>query len=182
MLTRAASGRRRAVSLWTTRGQGASGAGRAPDGVALSENLETARPGTCRRRSRCATRYRVTHKRAGIETLLANCLAHGRRQFVEVADNFPEDCRYVLETLGGVYHHDALPREQQLSPEDLLRFHQEHSGPLMQGLYGWMEAQLAEHKTGRAHRQQHRGAYPEESHPEPQERALLQHVERRRSR
>jgi len=44
----------------------------------------------------------------GVETLMANCLAHGRRQIVEVVDNFPEECRYVLERLGGVYHHDAL--------------------------------------------------------------------------
>ena len=29
----------------------------------------------------------------------ANCLAHGRRQIVEVVDNFPEECRYVLEML-----------------------------------------------------------------------------------
>ncbi len=83
----------------------------------------------------------------GVETLLANCLAHGRRQVVEVVDNFPEECRYVLETLGGVYHHDAQAREQELSPEHRLRFHQEHSGPLMKGLHEWMEAQLAEHKT-----------------------------------
>jgi transposase len=83
----------------------------------------------------------------GVETLIANCLAHGRRQVVEVADNFPEECRYVLETLRGVYHHDALAREQELSPEERLRFHQEHSGPLMKGLHAWMETQLAEHKT-----------------------------------
>jgi predicted metal-binding protein len=38
----------------------------------------------------------------GVEILLANCLAHGRRQFVEVAANFPAECRYVLETLGEV--------------------------------------------------------------------------------
>jgi hypothetical protein len=31
----------------------------------------------------------------GVAILLANCLAHGRRQFVEVAANFPEACRYV---------------------------------------------------------------------------------------
>src|ERR1035438_476136 len=30
---------------------------------------------------------------AGVEILLANCLAHGRRQFVEVAENFPNECR-----------------------------------------------------------------------------------------
>src|SRR2546422_1637629 len=29
---------------------------------------------------------------AGGEILLANCLAHGRRQFVEVAANFPDEC------------------------------------------------------------------------------------------
>jgi transposase len=83
----------------------------------------------------------------GVETLIANCLAHGRRQVVEVAENFPEECRYVLETLGGVYHYDALAREQKLSPEERLRFHQEHSGPLLKRLQEWMEAQLAEHKT-----------------------------------
>ena len=81
------------------------------------------------------------------ETLPANCLAHARRQVVEVAENFPEECRYVLETLGDVYHHDALARERELSPEDRLRWHQEQSGPLMEQLHAWMEVQLAEHKT-----------------------------------
>lgn len=42
---------------------------------------------------------------------------------------------------------DALAREQGLSPKIGLRFHLEHSGPLMRGLHEWMEAQLAEHKT-----------------------------------
>jgi len=90
---------------------------------------------------------RNTPKLEGVEPLQANCLAHGRRQVVEVAENFPEECRYVLETLRDVYHHDTLAREQGLSPEDRLRFHQEHSGPLMKRLHEWMETQLAEHKT-----------------------------------
>jgi transposase len=83
----------------------------------------------------------------GVETLIANCLAHGRRQLVEVVDHFPEECRYVLETLGAVFHNDAVTRERELSAEDRLHYHQEHSGPLMQKLHQWMEAQLAEHKT-----------------------------------
>jgi transposase len=90
---------------------------------------------------------RNTPKLEGGQTLQANCLAHGRRQVVEVAENFPEECRYILETLRGVYHHDALSRERELSPEDRLHFHQEHSGPLMKQLQEWMELQLAEHKT-----------------------------------
>ncbi|MGH9723310.1 MAG: IS66 family transposase, partial [Bryobacteraceae bacterium] len=90
---------------------------------------------------------RNTPKLEGGQTLQANCLAHGRRQVVEVVENFPEECRYVLETLRGVYHHDALAREGELSPEDRLHFHQEHSGPLMKQLHAWMEVQLAEHWT-----------------------------------
>ncbi len=84
---------------------------------------------------------------AGVEMLLARCLAHGRRQFVEVAQNFPDQCRYVLETLGEVYGYDAEARERGLSPEERLRFHQEHSQPLMDKLHAWLEAQFAERKT-----------------------------------
>src|SRR6266852_2947257 len=66
---------------------------------------------------------------------------------LEGVENFPEECRYVLETLRGVYHNDALAREQGLSPQDRLRFHREHSGPLMKELHDWMEVQFAERKT-----------------------------------
>src|ERR1700722_1063929 len=79
----------------------------------------------------------------GAEILLANCLAHGRRQFVDVAANFPEPCRYVLETLGNVYRYDAEARSAQLSPPDPLLFQQQHSGPVMEQLHQWLEAQFA---------------------------------------
>jgi hypothetical protein len=32
---------------------------------------------------------------AELETIVANCLAHGRRQFVEVAEQFPDECRHL---------------------------------------------------------------------------------------
>ena len=80
----------------------------------------------------------------GAEILLANCLAHGRRQFVEVAANFPEACRYVLETLGNVYKYDAEARERKLSPGERLQFHQRHSKPVMEKLHDWLEAQIAQ--------------------------------------
>ena len=34
-----------------------------------------------------------------LKTILGNCLAHGRRQFVDVVKQFPEECRHVLEAL-----------------------------------------------------------------------------------
>src|SRR5688572_24817094 len=84
---------------------------------------------------------------AGVEILLALCLAHGRRQFVEVAANFPEECRYVLEMLGQVYGYDAEAREQVMTPVQRLQFHQQHSGPVMERLHRWLEMQLAERRT-----------------------------------
>src|SRR5262249_25631027 len=58
-----------------------------------------------------------------------------------------EECCCVLETLRCVYHNDALARQQELSPEDRLRFHQDHSGSLMTELHQWLETQFSEHKT-----------------------------------
>jgi transposase len=81
----------------------------------------------------------------GVKVLLANCLAHGRRQFAEVMNSFPTECRLVLEKLGSVYHNDALARRGKMSAGERLRFHQEHSRPVMEALEAWMKAQLAEH-------------------------------------
>ena len=78
----------------------------------------------------------------GVKTFLAHCLAHGRRKFVDVAENFPQECRYLLETLRQVYHHEAICKEQNLSPPERLQFHQEHSGPLMEELHQWLKAQF----------------------------------------
>ena len=83
----------------------------------------------------------------GIDLLVAHCLAHGRRQIVDVAQNFPNECRHVLEMLGHVYRNDAEARTAGLLPDERLRFHQQRSKPIMDELHQWLEAQLAEHKT-----------------------------------
>src|SRR5256714_5498915 len=81
------------------------------------------------------------------QVILSNCIAHARRKFVEVAENFPEECRYVLEQLSEVYKNDALAREQGMSPEQRLHFHQVESGPRMKGLETWFKKQFAERKV-----------------------------------
>jgi transposase len=78
----------------------------------------------------------------GSDTIVANCNAHGRRQFVEVAENFPAECRFVLETLKEVYKNEAVARKRHLSPQDRLRFHQKQSGRPMGKLKGWLHRQL----------------------------------------
>jgi transposase len=82
-----------------------------------------------------------------LRTIVANCLAHARRRFVDVYDRFPEPCRHLLEALAVVYRNDADARERRLSPEARLRFHQEASGPTMEALHDWLERQLGEKRT-----------------------------------
>lgn len=82
-----------------------------------------------------------------LTVILANCLSHGRRHFVDVADNFPDECRFVLETLGEVYGHDRQARELGLTPEERLALHKERSSPLMEKLKAWIMRQFDEKRT-----------------------------------
>ena len=82
-----------------------------------------------------------------LATLVANCTAHSRRNFVKVTPSFPEECRFVLETLGEVYGYDEQARTLGMSVEDRLHFHQEHSGPVMEKLHTWCQAEFEERKV-----------------------------------
>lgn len=81
------------------------------------------------------------------QTIVANCLAHGRRKFTDVVVKFPTQCRFVLEKLGEVYGHDTTAREQDLSAKDRLLLHQAKSKPLMDELAEWMKKQFDERLT-----------------------------------
>jgi transposase len=82
-----------------------------------------------------------------LKTIVAKCLAHARREFVEVANDFPAECQRVLETLSEVYRVDADAREQRLQPDARLELHQEKSAPRMNELASWLEAQVRERKV-----------------------------------
>jgi hypothetical protein len=78
-----------------------------------------------------------------LEVILSNCLAHARRNFVNVAENFPQECRHVLEQLAIVYRVDEAARKAQLDEEERLRLHQKESALVMEGLRTWLEAKMA---------------------------------------
>lgn len=80
-------------------------------------------------------------------SILANCLSHARRGFVDVVNDFPEECRFVLETLREVYRTDAEAKEKGLSPADRLALHQRESGPRMEALEAWLAEQLRERRV-----------------------------------
>jgi transposase len=89
----------------------------------------------------------ATNTAGEFETLVAGCTSHARRRYVDVAEDFPAECRFVLETLRDVYKNDAAARKQEMSPEQRLSFHQAESGPLMAGLEKWMTQQFDEHRV-----------------------------------
>ncbi|MDH3347307.1 MAG: IS66 family transposase [Desulfobulbaceae bacterium] len=77
-------------------------------------------------------------------TILALCLVHARRNFVDAALSFPEVCSFVIEALAKVYHFDALAKKQRMDGYQRLCYHQEHSGPVMETLHTWLHKQLAD--------------------------------------
>ncbi|MDP6375582.1 MAG: IS66 family transposase [Pseudomonadales bacterium] len=77
-----------------------------------------------------------------LKVIVANCLAHGRRKFVELYETFPEPCLYVIEQLKEVYKVDALAKKQSLSPAERLALHQRESRPQMDDLHVWLTKQI----------------------------------------
>ena len=82
-----------------------------------------------------------------LRTIVGNCLLHGRRQFVDVATDFPQECLYVLETLKEVYKNDAEAKRRQMSDEQRLHVHQKQSGPKMDELQTWLTEQIEARKV-----------------------------------
>jgi transposase len=76
------------------------------------------------------------------ELIRCHCLAHGRRQFSDLEDTFPVECQMVIEALKQVFDHDDEARDQQLSPEARLAYHQALSQPIMDGLKQWLQKQF----------------------------------------
>jgi transposase len=82
-----------------------------------------------------------------LKTILGNCLTHGRRRFVEVAANFPDECLYVLDVLKDVYANDDEAKRQGLSEQERLQWHQTRSGPKMDELKLWLTEQIEQKKV-----------------------------------
>jgi len=77
-----------------------------------------------------------------LETILTNCLAHGRRKFVELIDRFPQECEHVIKAFKIIYYNDKTAREQEMSAEQRLAHHQAHSKTTMDDLHTWLQKQL----------------------------------------
>jgi transposase len=78
------------------------------------------------------------------DSIWINCIIHGRRNFIDIESVFPEECHYVIEAIGTIYHHEKQIKEQELNDQERLEFHQKHSTPIMDELKAQMQKHLDE--------------------------------------
>jgi transposase len=61
---------------------------------------------------------------------------------VEIDEFFPSECAQVIDAIAEIYKHEADCQERQLTAEQRLAYHQEHSTQVIEDLKAWMEKQL----------------------------------------
>jgi transposase len=82
---------------------------------------------------------------ASFQLTIAKCLAHARREFVDLETAFPAECARVLDDLARIYRVDA--ETSGMSAEARLAHHQLHSGPVFDRLREWIEQEIAERRV-----------------------------------
>ena len=75
----------------------------------------------------------------------AGCLEHLRLKFQEVKNSFPEEVAYLLAEIKKVYKNEKKIKKENLDSDQRLKYHQEHSKPIMDGLFAWAQRLLDEH-------------------------------------
>jgi transposase len=73
------------------------------------------------------------------------CLAHARRQFTDIEEIFPEECRHVREEFAAVYRYEA--ETVGMTPEQRLAHHQLHSAPVLERLHHWIKTQFEQRRV-----------------------------------
>ena len=76
-----------------------------------------------------------------------NCLAHGRRNIVDEVENYPTECRRILDDLGVVFAHDAETRRLKMSDQQRMEHLQQHAGPVLGRLRKWMREQFRDRRV-----------------------------------
>ncbi|NJN28955.1 MAG: IS66 family transposase [Cyclobacteriaceae bacterium] len=80
--------------------------------------------------------YDQFEHKAGINLL--NCMAHGRRMFVEAQNNDPDRASHFLTQIQHVYHLEKIARENHYSQEQIYQMRQQQALPILNDLYEWM--------------------------------------------
>lgn len=75
-------------------------------------------------------------------TIVALCLIHGRRNFIDCEEAFPDESAYVIERIALVYKHEKHCREQGFDDQQRLAYHQNHSQVPMDEIKRYAEQKI----------------------------------------
>ena len=75
-------------------------------------------------------------------TIVALCLIHGRRNFIDCEEAFPDEAAYVIERIGLVYKHEKHCREKGLDDQQRLAYHQQFSQEPMDEIKRYAEQKI----------------------------------------
>jgi hypothetical protein len=70
--------------------------------------------------------------------IICLCLAHSRRKFVELVNDLNDDEQFVIELIGNIYHNDKYCKDNNLTAQERLEYHQKNSTCLMDALKVWL--------------------------------------------
>lgn len=77
-------------------------------------------------------------------TIVALCLVHGRRNFIESESAFPEESAYVIERIGLVYKNERYIQKMGMNAEQRLEYHRAHSRQPMEEIKAYAELKLSD--------------------------------------
>jgi hypothetical protein len=77
--------------------------------------------------------------------VVAKCLAHARRHFVDIEQAFPDECKRVLDDVAVIYRNDDKTTGKAVA--ERLACHQKHAEPMMVALRAWIDEQFAERRV-----------------------------------
>jgi transposase len=77
--------------------------------------------------------------------VVAKCLAHARRHFVDIEQSFPGECKRVLDDLAVIYRNDD--QTTGMTVAERLAYRQKYSEPVMVALRSWIDEQFAERRV-----------------------------------
>ena len=74
--------------------------------------------------------------------ILCYCLVHARRQFYELPDGYDDLAEQVMGLIGKIYDNEF--QAKSMTSHERLKFHQQHSTPIMEELRAYLTAQQKE--------------------------------------
>jgi hypothetical protein len=76
--------------------------------------------------------------------ILCYCLVHARRQFYNLPDGYDDLADEVMGMIGKIYDHEEYTKTKNMSADERLAYHQQHSAPVMSQLKAYLLAQEKE--------------------------------------